>query len=291
VITRAYLHVTGPVGSGKTTFVEALLGKIDAWILVARCVRDDALREARESVPAQDPELARYAEAGADGVARFAFPSGSEAYEDFFLTDLMADYSEAVVLEGDSPLAHVDLRVSVAPPLPDGGSLFVRTRSGASGGRGDPAEVLERLLDEPGGLECLLAEQLGPAFAESIRRHPDKLHRFRVDLLAGVRRARRRTSKAPPARWALAPGYAGIERAQLVVVNVRDEGERQNGARLVADLARLRKDDRIFSDILAVHGTRIPITAVVADLADPGDPGLKKAVARVKRAIRAANPG
>lgn len=116
------------------------------------------------------------------------------------------------------------------------------------------------------------------------------LDRFRADLGAGARRARR-TSEAQPERWAVAPGHAGIERAQLVVVKVRDEGERQNGARLVADIARLRKDDRIFSDALGVHGTRIPITAVVADLANPDDPGLKKAVARVKRAIRGANRG
>jgi hypothetical protein len=55
---------------------------------------------------------------------------------------------------------------------------------------------------------------------------------------------------------------------------------------LVVDLARLRKDDALFSDILGTRGHRTPITAVVANMADPRDAGRKKAVARVRRTIR-----
>jgi hypothetical protein len=52
------------------------------------------------------------------------------------------------------------------------------------------------------------------------------------------------------------------------------------------DLARLRKDDALFKDILGWGGHRTPITAVVANIADGRDAGRKKAVARVRRAIR-----
>lgn len=42
------------------------------------------------------------------------------------------------------------------------------------------------------------------------------------------------------------------------------------------------------SYVLGWRGTRIPITAVAADLSDGRDPGTRKAVARVKGAVRRA---
>jgi sugar phosphate isomerase/epimerase len=51
-------------------------------------------------------------------------------------------------------------------------------------------------------------------------------------------------------------------------------------------VVRLRKDKELVADILGTRGNRIPVTAVVADLADPNDPGWKKAIARTRRAIR-----
>jgi hypothetical protein len=47
---------------------------------------------------------------------------------------------------------------------------------------------------------------------------------------------------------------------------------------LLVDMARLRKDDMLFNDIVGLRSTRLPITAVVANLADPRDGGQKKAV-------------
>jgi hypothetical protein len=38
--TRAIIHVAGPPQPGKTSFVEAVLSSLDAWILAARRVRD-----------------------------------------------------------------------------------------------------------------------------------------------------------------------------------------------------------------------------------------------------------
>ena len=95
--------------------------------------------------------------------------------------------------------------------------------------------------------------------------------------LGGVAQARR--APQPDKRWAIADSYAGIEHAQLVVVNARHDGERRTAEQLVADIA----------DILGPRGSRIPITAVAANMADPDDPARKKAVARVRRAIRSAS--
>jgi len=51
----------------------------------------------------------------------------------------------------------------------------------------------------------------------------------------------------------------------------------------------VRKEPALFDDILGRRGTKIPITAVVANLRDPKDAGLKKALARVGRAVRRHN--
>jgi sugar phosphate isomerase/epimerase len=70
------------------------------------------------------------------------------------------------------------------------------------------------------------------------------------------------------------------------VVNIRAEPERPRAERLVADVGRLRKDAGLFRELLGPRGTRIPVTAVVANLADPKDRGTRKALARVRRAAR-----
>jgi MoxR-like ATPase len=49
VIERAYIHVTGPEGSGKTTLVEAILEAFDGPAITVRCRRDDDLDESVES--------------------------------------------------------------------------------------------------------------------------------------------------------------------------------------------------------------------------------------------------
>jgi hypothetical protein len=55
---------------------------------------------------------------------------------------------------------------------------------------------------------------------------------------------------------------------------------------LLAEVARLRKDQAVFDDVMGRRGNKVPITAVVADLAEPEDLGTKKALARVRRVVR-----
>jgi len=126
MIERAYIHVGGPPGSGKTTFIEAMLAGADALTLAARCLRDDTLPQAREGAPRTHPELRRYRQAGAAGAAVYTFPGQQSDTDDFFMTNLMMNYSQAVVLEGECPLAYVDLSVFVAPAPSRPEQLFVR---------------------------------------------------------------------------------------------------------------------------------------------------------------------
>lgn len=285
MIARCLIHVAGPRGAGKTTFVESLVRSLDALFLVARCVRDDSLTESVELAPTADPELTRYREAGAGGVARFAFPESEWDSDSFFTTDLMTQYSEAVVIEGDNPLGFADLEVFVAPP-PRRGRLFVRRKRDRAAEERARADAYERLLEEPAGAVELLRQMVGDAIAELAQARPEMLEEFRTTLRAGIAKVRRSRPPKPTEHWSIADGYAGIEMAQLVVINAHGDAGRERGVRLAEDVVRLRKDDTLFNDILGARGNRIPITVVTANLVQPKDAARKKALGRVKRALQ-----
>jgi hypothetical protein len=62
--------------------------------------------------------------------------------------------------------------------------------------------------------------------------------------------------------------------------------ERELAERLVTNLMRLRQDEARLEDILSRGRDRRPITAVVANLADPRDSGRKKAADGIRRSMR-----
>ena len=242
---RAFIHVAGSAGAGKTAFVEALLCSLGEEIICVRAVADDSLRSPRETRPKSHPELRRYRQAGASVVALYRFsPTDVTATDAFFMTDFMENYSTAVVIEGDSPLEFADLTVFVARPLPEGVSLLGRVKRDHAAARAAALKVWEQALASP--------------------------------------------QSKPTKHWALAPGYEGIERAGLVVGNVHGDDEQPQAELFLRDVARLRKDETVFRDVIGWRGCRVPVTAVVANLTDPKDAGLKKALARVKRAVRSA---
>lgn len=279
---RALIHVAGPKRAGKTELIERVLESAGEMILAARCVWDDRLRQAQETAPKAHPELRRYRHAGATGAALFAFPGNDIGSDAFFVTRLMEDYSKAVLLEGDNPLGFVDLAAFVAPPPPAGESFLVRRKRDRTQEAREKAEAIDRLLRGSGGG----AELLGQMFGGPARRNPE-LEEKRIEMLAEIMLARKARAPEPAEHWVIGSGYEGIERAQLVVVNVRTAVDRGRGESLVAEVHRLRKDEAVFDDVLGFRGSKIPVTAVVANLADPRDPGTKKAVARVRRALRA----
>lgn len=87
----AIIHVAGPYGAGKTTFIESVLQRVDPPILVSRCRRDNRLAEPKGTSPRTEPELRRYRQAGAGGVALFTYPEAGATTDDFFMTDLMVE--------------------------------------------------------------------------------------------------------------------------------------------------------------------------------------------------------
>lgn len=283
---RALIYVAGPPRVGKTTFIETILRDLGELVICVRAERDDSLRAPKESAPKAQLELRRYAAAGASAVALYRFPASHGDLDAFFTTDFMQDYSTAVVIEGDCPIEHVDLEVFVAPPVDAGSSLLVRVQRDHAVKRAAELDACERSLANPAELARLLTRGFGEPLLNALLTHPSILARTRAKMKVELKKLRAAPPPEPTEHWAIAPGYEGIERAQLVVVNARDDDQERRSAAVVEDTARLRKDAAVFDDVLGYRGSRIPITAVVARLDRPRDPGLKKSLARVKRAIR-----
>jgi hypothetical protein len=286
MIQRALIHVQGPDGCGKTAFVEALLAAGDAPMIVGRCTRDDSVRRIRESSPRRDPELQRYRRAGAGAAAVLRFPSDNANLVDFYESRLMLEYSEAVILEGDNPAGYADLEVFVAPAPAAGETLYVRRQRDVAAVQRAQAEAWAELLRGPDGMATWVGDVMGLPLADFARSNPHLAEEVRSRMLEGIAQV----CGAPPPRavdhWTVSERFQGIECAGLVVVNLRDPAERPAAEQLLVELARLRKDDALFNDIVGLRGNRVPITAVVSNLADPRDGGRKKAVARVRRTIR-----
>lgn len=278
---RALIHVAGPARAGKTTFIERLLGADHGLAICVRGKRDPTVHKARESTAKANPELRRYRAAGAAEAVlyRFATPE----WDAFYDADVMQEYSKAVYIEGDCPIHHVDLSVFVAAPPAEGRSLLCRVVR-------DPAEhrsPLDHLTQELGGADALthlFGTALGGQVAGRLLRQPATMELIRRMLESERERTLAARAAGPTERWALEAGYEGLERAQLVIVNVRSDKERSAADVLLSEIPRLRKDAEVFRDLIGLSGDRRQITAVAADLSNPKDPGLRKALARVRRA-------
>ncbi len=286
MIYRPILHVAGPPLSGKTTFIEAVLRSLDADVICMRATRDESLRRPKERRPRSHPESRRYRAAGASGVAVYSFPSAYADADTFYMTDFMQDYSTAVIIEGDRPLEWVELAAFVAPAPPPGSSLLHRVLRNHEAEHAESLAALERALESPQSLARFL---LG-VFNESARRlvlaNAAIMEQTRETMKASLEKRRAAPAPSPTEHWAIASPFEGIEQAQLVVVNARGEDEIRRGREFVQDVARMRKDESVFDDLFDIRGSRVPIMAAAADLCSEKDPGLKKALARVKRALR-----
>lgn len=285
---RALVHVAGPAGAGKTTFVERLLDAEAGFAICVRAERDSKLRKERESAPKTHAELRRYREAGASAAALYRFPEPDT--DAFFTTDFMQDYSEAVFIEGDCPIEYVDVSVFVAPRPRQGRSLLRREQRDRKTAHRASIEQLAQALEGPAAMARFLGVALPEKLVARALAQPAILGEARRSMASKLSELRRAPAPAAEEHWTLEPGYAGIESAQLVVVNVRSDADRSAASRLIDDVARMRKDEAVFLDVIGLRGSRSPITAVIADLSNPKDAGLRNAVARVKRATQRSMP-
>ena len=97
---------------------------------------------------------------------------------------------------------------------------------------------------------------MGLPVGDVVRKTPRLAEDARSSMLAGIVQVRSGPLPSPVECWAVSERFQGIQRAGLVVVNVRDAAERPAVEWLIVDLVRLRKDDALFNDILGWRGHR-----------------------------------
>ena len=191
----------GPVGAGKTTFIERLLGAEVAFAICVRAERDQTLRKEQKSAPKAHAELRRYREAGASAVAfyRFAEPS----MDAFFTSPFMQNYSEAVFIEGDCPIDYVDLSVFVAPVPSNGRSLLRRVVRDHVASHHASIKQFAEALENPEALATLLGARLGEPLVAMALKQPRVLDDLRRSMKSKLGEVRRAKPPTPTEHWAL----------------------------------------------------------------------------------------
>ncbi len=270
--------VTGPRGAGKTLFIETVLRGIAGPVAVGRCVGHGRIESAREVYAEDQPELERYSRAGAAAVGLLRIPSrastDSEAAS-FARTDLMRGPSRLVVLESDRRIRGVDLLIFVAPPLREGVTLLRLVRRGWDSDRDAQLETfadIEERIRTPEGLREMLEVLIGRRAAKDAERVPelgDRLSEHWLGLL------QKRREEAPPPLpkeyWTVPKGYDGIQHADLVIVNLRDESQRAGAEQVANDIRRIHSDPAMIRDLLEGAAPREEAVVVAGNLAREGD--------------------
>ncbi|MBR9974879.1 MAG: hypothetical protein KFF77_04815, partial [Bacteroidetes bacterium] len=254
--------------------------------------RDHSLRRPRESAPESDPHIKRYRNAGAMSSAQYRIPErGSDIVDEFFASEIMSHYSEAVIAEGDSPFGFQHLSAYVARVLPKGESLLVAGKSDERARRKRELAEAERIAKHPELLLDMLSLGHDDLVTALLKQNPDILRRAGEKMREGIDELRSQPLPKAAKTWRIAESLRGIEDAGLVVINIFDASERERAEEMVRDMLRLRSDREIFDAVLGPSYERTPVTVVAANLVDPKDPGRKKAIARIKRAIAKGREG
>ena len=132
------------------------------------------------------------------------------------------------------------------------------------------------MLSQPDGMATWMHEVMSIPVGELLRVKAELGEDVRTKMLAGIAGARKAPPLKPMEHRAVSERIKGIERAGLLVVNIRDQSERASAEQLVAFVHRHRKDNAVFNDIVGWRGYRLPITAVVANIVDPRDAGRRR---------------
>ena len=204
----------------------------------------------------------------------------------FYATEFMSDDSPAILIEGDMPAEFADLEVFVAPPPTDGGPL-IRSRKKA-GSKPLAAAAPKRTSRNPVVQALLLQQEAERSLLETLLSAPRAVKVLHRDVLSFLKAAISGGERGDAEGDDIAPGFEPLETAGLCVVTYRDAAGREAAERYTEEIRALRTNTEALRRIFGPLARQRPATIVAANLRDPRDPGTKRAVARVRRAVRAA---
>jgi len=292
---RGFAIVDGQPGAGKTTFVCRLLESNRSRALqVSRLISKPGSGEWTEewAVPAdkrrEHAELIAWERSGAFVPSLLTFDPEKRDFGSFvWHTETIQGECGEFIFEGENDGSiRADCAVYVLRPLPEGASLTQETEKIVAH---IPFHKYLRHMgfdipdDEPITIED--ASSAGPESEESedklleegwVPLEDDEAERLRALVTDGV--------PVPMKVHELHPDCARLQRANVIVINLHDASEHVLAERTRAQILDAHKD----WDTRHKLGFRWgPAPGVyIADLRNPRDPVLKKALAQMKRKLR-----
>ena len=287
---RAFIRVDGTDNSGKTLLIQQYLkSNRSAWVSVARIQETEEVG-APEADYKKTAELKRISTDNVFSTIVYRYPpqQRSRAHEEFWDTAFMEEPTDAVFLEGaaDFGLAP-DLHIFVTRPLAKNESLLRQDEieiarldlkgflSLFTGIELDEIEVPDEEIDDDENLEFSDDEII----EETITEIPDSVAELILKAKSEGIPLNRQT-------WVLPDTHRGLKGASMVIINTRDEAETEAAGQLSDEIRRMHKDSEIIRDLSLRTKDGRRLTVFIANLANPKDPELKKAIARIKRVIR-----
>ncbi len=271
--------ICGPEESGKTTRIARLLRSNRSKSIMA--VRYQVSKDAseQEDVTRHKNELQRYDEAGAILTKFVTRPPEESARGLFYDPD---DDDIVTLCEGPSSIgAYMSSFAYVMRPLAEGEELLDFGKK----------EVMHLSLQQH-------LVNTGIVTPEEMEELPDEEEEEEWDEEDGVieeefdlpEEAEKRLiswiKDGVPYytdKWSIREPHQALGKAGIVVINIHSETERPRAEDLAREIRRLNQDEKIKRDLNLGYGGHQRVSIYISNLADPKDPELKKAIARIKR--------
>ena len=287
---RAFIRVDGSDNSGKTLLIQQYLkSNRSTFVSIARIQETEEVN-APEADYKKTAELERVSTDDVFSTMVYRYPpqQRGRAHEEFWDTTFMEEPTDAVFLEGAADFGlEPDLYIFVTRSLAKNESLL----------RQDEIEItrldLKDLFELFGGIKLEEVEITGDEIEddENLEFSDEEIVNEEIieipDSVAEI--ILQAKSEGFPLKrqgWVLPDTHKGLKGASMVIINIRDEAEAEAARQLSDEIHRMHKDSEIIRDLSLRTRDGRRLTVFIANLANPKDPELKKAIARIKRVIR-----
>ncbi len=290
---RVSICFQGPEGTGKTTLIRNLLRstRTQNW-LVCRIQPASSPEEEGKWTTTEETKLIE--REGAHHSKAYYKPADLKVVDNnFWDSDFMQKASDAIAFEGKTPWGiEGDLYVHVMRPLEDGEELV--SYGDVEACKINAREYLEMFgINLPEDLHVLSEEEreLIDQEIEESQIEEEIIEEESFEIPDHIGEALICAAKGEPMplkqkAWKLNPKHENLERCGLIVVNIHNESERPAAERTIEKMKELKSNPELRKAILGHRYELLRRTFLIANLHDPKDPQLKKALARIKRVVR-----
>ncbi len=267
MITRGFVRIEGPPAAGKTTLIERVLRGNRSILLAAARIDEAPVGKPSREIREEDSHITRFIEAGAFDASSFQIDyRGKDSPENFFwCSDLMSDYFHGLLIENPGPLdLHGNHTVFVLRPLEDGEEFFER----------DTIHVPRHVLKA--SLGAILSD-LGEG-----SEHPDIAFNKAFDDLD-------EKGLDIGEHWRLRDPFAGLTRADTILINTNGNENYDSLERTVAEIKRMAEEPELARDIFMWRAGSRNFHINTGNLLARNQPDINKVINRIRSVLRQAS--